>query len=225
MQLYLSSYQLGTNPDELASLVLGDKRIGVIRNALDFSMDEPRLIKGREDEFSQLSDIGLVPQEIDLRQYFFENGALESVINELNALWVVGGNTFILRKAMKQSGLDNILIDRVGEGDFVYAGYSAGACVVTPTLAGIHLADEPESNPQGYNREIIWDGLNLVPFCIAPHYRSDHPESEMIEKTVEYFIENKIPFVALHDGEVLVQEVKSLPDNRIQWSNKSPTNS
>jgi dipeptidase E len=43
-----------------------------------------------------------------------------------------------------------------------------------------------------------------VPFCLAPHYRSDHFESKLIEKSVEYFIENKIPFIALHDGEALL---------------------
>jgi len=42
--------------------------------------------------------------------------------------------------------------------------------------------------PDGYSCEIIWAGLGLIPFCIAPHYRSDHPESALIDKSVEYFI-------------------------------------
>ena len=62
--------------------------------------------------------------------------------------------------------------------------------------------DDSEEIAEGYSKEIVWDGLGLVPFCIAPHYRSVHPESGMIEKAVEYFIENEMPFIALHDGEV-----------------------
>jgi dipeptidase E len=107
---------------------------------------------------------------------------------------------------MRQSGLDAILLEKVQDQQFVYAGYSAGACVVTPTLRGIHLVDYTDVVPEGYAEEIIWDGLGLVPFSIAPHYRSDHPESELIERSVAYFIDHKIPFIALRDGEVYIQD-------------------
>ena len=49
----------------------------------------------------------------------------------------------------------------------------------------------------------MWEGLALYPFCIAPHFRSDHPETKLIDQSVEYFIEKKIPFVALRDGEAI----------------------
>ncbi len=216
MHLYLSSYQLGDRSAELTTMVHGEKRIGVIRNALDFSTDVSRLKKGQEEEFFQLESIGLKPEAIDLREYFFDSNPLRELLKELDALWVVGGNTFILRKAFRQSGLDNLLIERLGDKNFVYAGYSAGACIMTPTLKGIHLVDEPDLVPDGYHEENIWDGLAFLSFCIAPHYRSNHPESEQIEKSVEYFISNKIPFVALKDGEVLILEVNSPPDNLIE---------
>lgn len=109
---------------------------------------------------------------------------------------------------MRQSGLDDLLIDRLDDDKFTYAGYSAGSCVVALTLRGIHLADFPNDVPQGYSPEVIWDDLGFVPFAIAPHYKSDHPESEVIQELVNYFIEHKIPFIALHDGEAYVGEVK-----------------
>jgi len=77
---------------------------------------------------------------------------------------------------------------------------------MTPTLEGIHLADDPFSDPDGYEGEVMWDGLALYPYCLAPHFRSDHPESKMIDQTVEYFIERKIPFVALRDGEAITYD-------------------
>ena len=202
MKLYLSSFGLEDNASELGGLVTGKRRIGVIRNSLDFSDDQARLDAGRDREFRELSELGLVPEEIDLRAYFRSQDDLRGVVDQFDALWVVGGNTFLLRRAMKHSGLDAILLDKTNDERFVYAGYSAGSCVLAPTLRGIHLVDDSEEIAEGYSKEIVWDGLGLVPFCIAPHYRSDHPESEMIEKAVEYFIENKMPFIALHDGEV-----------------------
>ena len=212
MKLYLSSFRLGDNASDLARLVSGQKRIGVIRNALDFSSDQERLREGREREFYELRKLGLFPEEIDLREYFEAQDDLRGVVGQVDALWVVGGNTFVLRRAMQQSGLDDILLEKVQDEHFVYAGYSAGICVVTPTLKGIHFVDDPDVIPVGYSEQIIWDGLGLVPFCFAPHYKSDHPETELVEKSVEFFIHTKIPFIALHDGEVYVEDLKKQPN-------------
>ena len=211
MRLYLSSYRLEYNEDDLGCLVSGQKRIGVIRNALDFSNEHERLREGREREFLELRKLGLFPEEIDLREYFDAPEDLGGAVGKFDALWVVGGNTFVLRRAFQQSGLDAILLEKVRDEQFVYAGYSAGICVVSPTLRGIDLVDDPEVIPEGYSNQIIWDGLGLVPFSFAPHYRSDHPESELVEKSVEFFIENKIPFIALHDGDVYVEDLKNPP--------------
>ena len=211
MRLYLSSYRLEYNEDDLGCLVSGQKRIGVIRNALDFSNEHERLREGREREFLELRKLGLFPEEIDLREYFDAPEDLGGAVGKFHALWVVGGNTFVLRRAFQQSGLDAILLEKIRDEQFVYAGYSAGICVVSPTLRGIDLVDDPEVIPEGYSNQIIWDGLGLVPFSFAPHYRSDHPESELVEKSVEFFIENKIPFIALHDGDVYVEDLKKPP--------------
>ena len=206
MKLYLSSFGLGNKACELGKMVTGKRRIGVIRNSLDFSSDAARLRAGRDREFNDLQQLGLQPDEINLRDYFGASGRLCGILEEYDGLWVVGGNSFILRRAMRQSGLDSILQERKFDDQFVYAGYSAGVCVATPTLKGIHLDDPPDVVPESYNAEVIWDGLGFVPFCIAPHYRSEHPESPVIERVVSFFIENKMPFIALQDGEVYIED-------------------
>ena len=86
----------------------------------------------------------------------------------------------------------------------VYGGYSAGICILTPTLRGLELVDDADFVPDGYDSEIIWDGLGIVPYSIAPHYKSDHPESPAIDNTVEYFKEKNMPFKTLRDGEAIV---------------------
>ena len=94
-------------------------------------------------------------------------------------IWTPGGNSFLLRRAMRQSGLDLFLMARWEDRNLVYGGYSAGAVVVTPTLRGIDLVDPPDQQASGYSAEIVWDGLALVPYCNAPHYDSPHPESKL----------------------------------------------
>lgn len=204
MKLYLSSYRLGNRALELAQMVGGGKRIGVVRNALDFSSDMDRLEQGRAREFEDLQRIGLNPEDVDLKEYFDAPERLESRIASFDALWVVGGNSFVLRRAMSQSGLDSALWKRCDDPAFVYAGYSAGSCVMGTTLRGIDLVDDPAIVPSGYSDEPVWDGLSFVPFAIAPHYRSRHLESGLIENVIDHFITNQIPFIALRDGEAYV---------------------
>ena len=204
MNLYLSSYRIGNRGVELATMLGAKKHIAVVRNAVDFSADEERHRMGRERERAELADVGIDSADLDLRDYFGSPSTLRQDLLEFSGLWVVGGNTFVLRRAMALSSLDAVLRERVEDETFTYAGYSAGACVLGPTLRGIHLADQPEVIPPRYTGQVPWDGLGLIPFCIAPHYRSDHPESPLIERVVEYFITNHIPFIALRDGEVYV---------------------
>lgn len=207
MKLYLSSYRLGDNPELLAELLGSNKKVAVISNALDFSTDLERLAKGRQREFDELSLIGLYADEIDLRRYFGKQEELEAKLKEYGLIWVRGGNSFILRRAMRQSGLDDILRKLSSSNDIVYAGYSAGVSVVGPTLKGVEIVDDPTIVPDGYEADVIWDGVGLVDFSFAPHYQSNHPESEAIEKVVKFYKKNGMPFRGLKDGEVIIQTI------------------
>jgi dipeptidase E len=117
-----------------------------------------------------------------------------------------GGNCFILRRALRQSGADEIILDLLSKDALVYAGYSAGIDMLIPSLHGAELVDEPNLIPEGYDKEVMWESLNLLPYAVAPHYKSDHPESADIDRSVEYMINNHIPFIALRDGEAIVIE-------------------
>lgn len=172
-------------------------------NAADIYGDEKHHIY-LAAEIEKMKVIELSAEELDLRDYFNDSKALKAKLESYGLVWVMGGNTFVLRQAMKMSGFDEIIKDLVTNEAIVYGGFSAGSCVATQTLKGIELIDKPEQMPEGYDKETIWEGLGFVNFSIAPHYRSEHPESEEVEKVVQYFEENNMPYRALHDGEVLV---------------------
>jgi len=206
MKLYLSSYRLGNNPEKLVGLLSNNKKIAVIANAMDFVDDSLREEKVGES-IMELENLGLFPEEIDLRDYFGKQKELSKKLNNYDAVYVRGGNTFILRRAMLQSGFDKLIKEENKDPNFVYAGYSAGICILSPTLHGLELIDDPNIVPDGYNKEIIRDGLSIIDFSIAPHYKSDHPESRMVEKEIEYFIKHKMPFKTLHDGDVIIMGI------------------
>jgi len=207
MKLYLSSYHLGNNPQTLADLMEKNKKIAIIPNALDGYTDTPRRLVGIQQEKDDLMKIGLHPEELDLRQYFGDPNRLATKLSEYGALWVLGGNTFVLRRVYKESGLDTWLRNNKGNKKFVYAGYSAGICILSPELKSIEMIDEPYVVPNGYKPEVIWEGIGFLDFVFAPHYQSDHPESEVVGRQVEYLKKNNIKFKALHDGEVFIKEI------------------
>lgn len=86
----------------------------------------------------------------------------------------------------------------------VYAGFSAAVCLAAPTLLGVDIVDDPNVVPLSYEKEFSWDGLGLIDYNVAVHYKSDHPESASTDKEVEYYQENNIPYKTLSDGEVII---------------------
>ncbi len=211
MKLYLSSYKFGNDPNKLAQLVSSNKKVALIANALDFSNDIERRLASEQKQMEGLKELGLEAEVLDLRNYFGDIDLLRSKLEEFGGIWAIGGNAFLLRSAMAQSGLDKILIeykDRSDKSEFLYAGFSAGACVLSPSLRGIDFADEPEKVMEVYGKDIVWDGIGLIDYSIAPHFDSNHPESEMMNEAISYFEREGIDYRPLRDGEVIISETK-----------------
>jgi dipeptidase E len=115
---------------------------------------------------------------------------------------------------MKRSGFDLLATPLIRNNKLVYGGFSAGAVVAGPTLRGIELVDDSQEIPEGYDPEVVWEGLGLVDFSIAPHYKSDHRDAPSIELVVKFFEDGALPYKALADGQALLvtdDEVELLP--------------
>jgi len=207
MKYYLSSYKFGNEVDKLKLMLPTGSKIGHINNSRDFSgADADIREKYQNDEINQLNDFGFAGESLDLKSYFGKEVELRIKLAALNGLWVSGGNTFVLRQAMKLSGFDNIFKELRQRKNFLYAGYSAGVCVLCDSLKYIENVDDPDDFPFGQNKEQIWDGLGVFNFGILPHYDSVHFESEEIGREVLRCIDNKWLFKAMRDGEVMIIE-------------------
>jgi dipeptidase E len=180
-----------------------NKRCAVILNAQDLEPDGPRLARVKLG-IEEMRSVGFEPEELDLRNYFNKPNELKADLQKYGVLWIRGGNVFVLRRAMALSGFDEVVRDLVLSEKLVYAGFSAGTCAAAPNLHGIELVDDKDDVPAGYSKEIVWKCLGFVPYAIAPHYKSDHTESHLISDAVHYFETQRIPYEALHDGEVIV---------------------
>lgn len=204
MKLYLSSYHLGNTPKKLINLTENNKNAAILINALDFSTDLERKKESIKKETTELKNLGFKPEVLDLRKYFLKPFSLQKKLSNYGFIWVMGGNVFILRKAMKLSGFDKWLIKSKNNNNLIYGGYSAGVCVLSPSLKGIELVDNPNLVVPGYPKKIIWRGIGLINWSFAPHYKSNHPESQKINKVIEFYKKNNLPFKALRDGEIII---------------------
>ena len=207
MKLYLSSYRTGNNIDELLKWKEehGNK-IFVIPNAVDVFSDGERKTSGIQDKCKDLETLGFETQVLDLRNFFNKKEELVDYIKGVSAFYVIGGNVFVLRAAMKMSGFDEILLELSKSEDYLYSGFSAGICVLAKDLHGIHLADEPEADPYQYGK-IIWEGIGIIDYMPVPHFDTlSHPESPLMHDVVKYLEENNLKYKTLHDGEVLIED-------------------
>jgi dipeptidase E len=198
MRLYLSSFRLGDHSERLVALLPPAGRIAVICNAIDAEDSAVRREKVQA-ELTWLTELGLRPAELDLREVTGED--LRARLASYDGVWVRGGNVFVLRAAMARCGADKILPDLIRDEQLVYAGYSAGPCVLAPSLRGLELCDDAEA----VNGEIIWDGLGLLDHAFVPHLDSPgHPETELLEKVADLYERTGVPFLPMRDGQALV---------------------
>ncbi len=205
MRLYLSSFRMGDHPEHLLALIGTDGRPPVvIANAMD---DAPPQVRraGVELELAALAGLGLDAAELDLRGYFGQQQRLRRELAGVCLAWLRGGNTFMLRYALCRSGADTVFTELLAADALVYAGYSAGACVLSPSLRGLELVDDPGAVTRIYGSPPVWDGLALLDQAFVPHYQSPgHPETAAIDQVVAHYRAKGVAHRTLHDRQALI---------------------
>ncbi len=69
-------------------------------------------------ELEDMKSLGFDADELDLRDYFGKDTLLAKM-NSYDLAWFCGGNTFLLVKAFKQSGFDNVMNELVKADELV----------------------------------------------------------------------------------------------------------
>jgi len=195
-KVYGSGY-LGYCDAEMRSFLRGVERLLFVPFARPGGMSHEHYTSVARDRFAGLdiSVAGLHEAE-DARR----------AVREAEAIFIGGGNTFVLSRDLYAAGVIDEIWQRADEG-MPYMGASAGS-----NVAGLSICttnDMPIVCPPSF------DALGLVPFNINPHYLDPRVGSKHMGETREarineFHVFNDVPVIGIREGAMLHREGDSL---------------
>lgn len=139
---------------------------------------------------------------------FIDNSKIDATsetekIMKSNILVISGGDPFQLLINLRKSGLDNAITQFTKKKEFILAGYSAGAYILTPILENAKIFNENYPGGKKYKTQDKlkdFTGLGIVDFEIIAHY-SETQHREIFKNYIE---NNRRIVKTIADNEFLV---------------------
>lgn len=197
---------------EIRDFLQGAGRVLFIPFALH---DQDGYANKARDRFKLMGyDLDSIHQSPDRRQ----------AVQDATAIFIGGGNTFRLLKALYDYDLVSLIKQRVADG-MPYIGSSAGSNVAAPTIKTTN--DMPIVEPPSLS------ALGLVSFQINPHYLDPDPNSKHMgetreERILQFLEDNDTMVVGLREGAMIrveqgVTMLKGSSGARIFRKGEAPT--
>ena len=118
-----------------------------------------------------------------------------SKLEQVDIIYVCGGNTFAILQRMKEIGLDKFIIEAVNKG-VLYIGVSAGSIIAGKNIEIAGWGSEGDRNDVEL-RDL--SGLGFTDVAVFPHYKiSQKDEVQEFKKKVTY------PVIEITDNQMVI---------------------
>ncbi|MFA5155514.1 MAG: Type 1 glutamine amidotransferase-like domain-containing protein [Patescibacteria group bacterium] len=121
--------------------------------------------------------------------------SLRAALKNFNAVFINGGSSFYLLRAIRQSGFEAVIKELLPQG-FIYMGGSAGTYVACPTIEMALWRHQDRYDHCGLSD---LSAMNLVPFLVTVHYRPEY--RELLQAEIPHA---SCPVRILSDGQALL---------------------
>lgn len=190
MQILLSK-----NKEIIKKYIKENSKIGFIPNASELENDRLYMEKDRED---------LVKMNFKITEIDISKETREEIIrgfNEMNTIFIAGGNSFYLLQQLKIKNVFQELIDFAKHK--TYVGSSAGSCIACPSIDYLEELDDKLKAP------LLNDcsAMNLVDFYILPHYKSKEKYTQLADEIEKNYANYK--FVKLTNEQAIIVNSKN----------------
>lgn len=187
MQILLSS-----NKEIIKEYIKEKSIIGFIPTASELDDDRWYMEKDKED----LSKMNYNVITIDISKESKEE--IIEKFNNIDAIFIAGGNSFYLLQQLKIKDVLQELIDFANNK--IYVGSSAGSCIACPSIDYVEKLDNKSQAPLLDN----FNAMNLVDFYILPHYKSKEKYTKLDDEIEKEY--DNYRFIKLSNEQAVIVE-------------------
>lgn len=193
---------LSSNMQIIKNYVEKGSRVGFIPTASEVENDRSYMLQNK----TALQKMGFEIVNIEISTE--DKKEIVEKLNNVDALYVAGGNCFYLLQQIKMKNILQELIDFANKKNYI--GASAGSCIACPSIGYVHNLDDKSAAPllTDYN------SLNLINAYILPHYNSSEDYNALVDETIN---ENpNLKFIVLTDNQCVI--VNSNDDYSVEYT-------
>ncbi len=157
-------------------------------------------------------------------RFYRDHHRLHTIINNSDAIYLMGGNTFDFLDYAQHIHLFEMLQEFENDGGLILAD-SAGSIIMSPNIATALI---PTTCPDDQQVELeSYKGMGRIPFHISPHFdpQADNAQHELDELQM-LACASKTPVRVLKDGEGFIMQgdriVKDIGEVRLLSADMQP---
>ena len=187
---------LSRNKEIIREYIEEKSKIGFILTSSELDKDRWYIEKDIEDLNKMKFNIVYIDVSKESKEEIVKK------FNDIDAIFVAGGNSFYLLQQLKIRDVLQELIEF--SNNKIYVGSSAGACIACPSIDYLQKLDNKLQAPLLDN----YNAMNLVDFYVLPHYKSKEKYTKIADKIEKNY--NNYKFVKISNEQaIIVDEVNN----------------